>query len=302
MKKYILLIVLCVASFVALAQQDFQCQISLNTQKISGTNTEKFNALRQELNSFVNDRKWCQYTLKQQERIECSILINLESQSGDEYSGTATIQMQRPVYKTNYKSTVLNFQDKKIQFTYTEGVPLEYVENSNVNTLTSILAFYLNLFLAVDFDTFSPNGGAPYYTKCQSIVNACQQAKEGGWQSFESGQSNRYWIVENLTNVSYANIHTFLYNYHRLGLDVMADTPDLGRAAILESIRLLQQVAQQRSGLFIVQIMIQSKYQEIINIFKNGTSSEKQQVVQMMKQIDPANASRYDAINQSSSK
>ncbi len=299
-KLYIIALFLLVS--LGLMAQDFQCQVSINSQQISGSNRERFNNLQQELVAFVNDRKWCQYTLKQYERIECSIVINLTAQSGDTYSGTAIIQLQRPVYKTNYKTTVLNFQDNKIEFTYTEGNPLEFVENSNVLTLTSIIAYYLNLFLAVDFDTFSPNGGAPYYNKCQAIVSACQSAKEGGWQSFESGQNNRYWLMENLTNVSYANIHTFLYNYHRLGLDVMQESPDVGRAAILESLRLLQQVAQQRSGLFIVQVIVQSKYQEIINIFKNGTSGEKQQVITIMKQVDPANASRYDEINQSAEK
>ncbi len=297
MKRFCLLLAFIFASTLLMAQ-DFQCQVSINAQKIAGSNQDRFRTLREELYKFVNDRKWCQYTLKQYERIEGSILINLESENGDTYSGTATIQLQRPIYKTNYKSTVLNFQDKKIEFTYSEGDPLEYVENSNVSTLTSIIAFYLNLFLAVDFDSFSPNGGSPYFTKCQNIVSACQNAKEGGWQAFESGQANRYWIMENFTNVSYSNLHTFLYNYHRLGLDVMAENPDIGRAAILESLRLLQQVAQQRSGLFVVQIIIQSKYQEIINVFSKGTAGEKQQVVTIMKQIDPANASRYDVINQ----
>ena len=281
--------------------QDFRCSISINSHKMTGTNTEKFNKLQQELYKFVNDRKWCQYTFKTDERIDCSILINLESQAGDTYIGAMTLMLQRPVYKASYKTSVLNFQDNPIKFTYVDGEPLEYAEGSNLNQLTSLVAFYLNLFLAADFDTFSLYGGAPYFAKCQEIINLNQAATEPGWQSFETGQKNRYWLIENFTNSTYSKFHDFFYQYHRLGLDLMAETPDVGRAAILEALRLLQQINQQRttSALFLMTIITQTKQQEIIEIFKEGTPTEKQQVMQIMKQIDPANITKYEVINQS---
>ena len=297
MKKIIVSLFLITAIFQVWAQ-DFQCAISINSQKIAGTNYEKFNSLQQGLYKFVNDRKWCQYTLKTNERIECSILINLESQSGDVYKATMTLQLQRPVFKSNYKTSVLNFQDKSVQFNYVDGDPLEYAEGSNLSQLTSLIAFDLNLFLAVDFNTFSMNGGAPYFSKCQDILNLNQSAVEPGWKSFESGQNNRYWLMENFTNTTYSKFNEFLYQYHRLGLDVMAETPDVGRAAILEALKLLQQVNRQRTSLYLMTILVQTKQQEIIEIFKEGSPSEKQQAIQIMKQIDPSNATKYEAINQ----
>jgi len=297
MKKLIIFLFF-LATIFQVWTQDFRCVISINSQRISGSNHEKFNRLQQELYKFVNDRKWCQYNLKMDERIECSILINLESQSGDVYKGSMTLQLQRPVFKSSYKTTVLNFQDRNIQFNYADGDPLEYAEGSNLSQLTSLIAFYLNLFLAVDFDTFSLNGGSPYFTKANNILNLNQSVPEPGWKSFESGQSNRYWLMENFSNTQYSKFRDFLYQYHRLGLDVMADSPDVGRAAVLEALRLLQQVNQQRTALFLMTILTQTKQQEIINIFKEGTPSERQQAIQIMKQIDPSNASRYDAINQ----
>jgi len=297
MKKIFIALLFFVSVFQA-NSQDFQCAISLNSQKIAGTNYEKFNNLQQELYKFVNDRKWCQYNLKINERIECSILINLESQNGDVYKATMTIQLQRPVFKSSYKTPVLNFIDKSVQFNYVDGDPLEYAEGSNISQLTSLVAFYLNLFLAVDFDTFSLNGGAPYFNKCQDIINLNQSAAEPGWKSFESGQNNRYWLMENFTNSAYSKFHEFLYQYHRLGLDVMAETPDIGRAAILEAMKLLQQVNQQRTALYLMTIFAQTKQQEIINIFQEGSPTEKQQILQIMKQIDPSNATKYEVINQ----
>ena len=284
-----------------LAAQDFQCQVSINANQVTGgVNQQRYNDLQQKLYQFIHDRKWCQYNLKTNERIECALQINLTEVSGDVMKGTMTILLQRPVYKASYKTTLLNFQDKNIQFTYAEGDPLEYADNQNLSQFTALIAYYLNLFLAVEFDSFSMNGGAPYYSNMQSIVNFNQSAREKGWSVADNGQSNRYWISENLTNSTYSKLHDFFYQYHRLGLDVMNETPDAGRAVILESLRLLQQVNAQKSGLALVKIIASTKCDEIVNIFKEGMPSEKTQVINIMKQIDPTNSSRYDAINSAS--
>lgn len=298
MKKIIILLS-CLLLTLSISAQDFRCQVSINSSQISGSNRNRFDALREALTNFINERKWCNYNLKNSERIECALLLNLSDVSGDVMTGTMTIQLQRPVFNASYKSTVLNFQDKSIKFTYEEGSPLEFNDNTNLNQFTAIIAFYLNLFIAVDFDTFSNNGGAEYFAKCQNIVNLNQNSTEPGWKAFESGYNNRYYIVENFTNAQYSKIHDFLYNYHRLGLDIMSESPDAGRSVIAESLRLLQQVYAQRSNIYVVQMIVQAKSDEIVNIFKEGLPAEKTQVINIMKQIDPSNASKYDAINAS---
>ena len=299
MKRIIGLFIIMLVALSSLNAQDFQCSVSINANQISSSgNQQRYNEMRQKLYTFVHDRKWCQYNLKQNERIECSITINLTKESGDEYEGTATLVLQRPVYKASYKTTLLSFQDKKVKFRYADGDPLEYDESTNLSDLTSLIAYYLNLFIAVELDSFSQNGGSPYFSKCQNIVNLNQ--KEMGWNVAESGQSNRYWITENFTNSTYSKLHDFYYQYHRLGLDVMYETPDAGRAIILESLKLLQQVNAQKSNLAVVRIILNTKKDEIINIFKEGMLSEKIQVINIMKQIDPTNSSAYDAINAAS--
>ncbi len=300
MKRILLFLFLCIFCGNLFAQ-DFQCQVSINANQVTGgINQQRYNDLQQKIYQFVHDRKWCQYNLKTNERIECAIQINLTEVSGDVLKGTMTVLVQRPVYKASYKTTLLNFQDKNFQATYAEGDPLEYADNQNLSQFTSLIAFYLNLFMAVEFDSFSLNGGAPYYGNMQSIVNLNQSAREKGWSVADNGQSNRYWITENLTNSTYSKLHDFFYQYHRLGLDVMNETPDAGRAVILESLKLLQQVNAQKSNLALVKVICNSKCDEIVNIFKEGMPSEKTQVVNIMKQIDPTNSSRYDAINTAS--
>lgn len=297
MKKISTLLMVLLMAF-SLSAQDFQCQLSINSTAISGSNRNKFNTLQQELHKFVNDRKWCQYTLKTNERIECAIMIVLTGAQGDTYTGEMNIQLQRPIFNTNYKSPVLNMKDNDIKFTYEEGTPLEYSDNQNLSNLTSLIAYYLNIFLALDFDTFSLNGGDPYYSLAQGVVNACQSATELGWKSFENAQRNRYWLMENMTNPTYSKIHDFLYKYHRLGLDMMSESVDVGRASILDAIRDLQKVNSQKSNLYIVQIMVQAKADEIVNIFKEASPVEKTEVIRLMKQIDPSNSSKYNTINQ----
>ena len=189
-------------------------------------------------------------------------------------------------------------KDNDIKFTYEEGTPLEYSENQNLSNLTSLIAYYLNIFLGLDFDTFSLNGGDPYFSLAQGVVNACQSATELGWKSYENAQRNRYWLMENLSNPTYSKIHDFLYKYHRLGLDMMSESVDVGRASILDAIRDLQKVNSQKSNLYIVQVMVQAKADEIVNIFKEASTVEKTEVIRLMKQIDPANSAKYNAINQ----
>ena len=291
MKKFGILWMVLMMVF-SLSAQDFQCQLSINSTAISGSNRNKFNTLQQELYKFVNDRKWCQYTLKTNERIECAIMIVLTGAQGDTYTGDMTVQLQRPVFNTNYKSPVLNMKDNDIKFTYEEGTPLEYSENQNLSNLTSLIAYYLNIFLGLDFDTFSLNGGDPYFSLAQGVVNACQSATEQGWKSYENAQKNRYWLMENLSNPTYSKIHDFLYKYHRLGLDMMSESVDVGRASILDAIRDLQKVNSQKSNLYIVQVMVQAKADEIVNIFKEASTVEKTEVIRLMKQIDPANSAK----------
>lgn len=297
MKRFCIIILLSLISF-CLSAQDFQCMVSVNSNQVaSNGNQQRYQELQQKLYEFIHERKWCQYNLKMNERIECAIQINLTEVAGDEMKATVTLLLQRTAYKTNYKTTLLNFQDKKVEFTYADGDPLEYAENSNIDQFTSLIAFYLNMFLAVEFDSYSMYGGEPYYNKMQSIVNLNQTSKEKGWSVADAGQSNRYWLTENLTNTTYAKLREFYYQYHRLGLDIMSESPDAGRAVILESLKLLQQVHSQKSNLAMVKVICASKIDEIINIFKDGMPSEKTQVVNLMKQIDPTNSSKYDAIN-----
>lgn len=299
-KKIVFLIVAVGCTLLGIAQ-DFRCQVTVNSSKVSGSNKTRFETLQQELYRFVNERKWCLYNLTNEEKIEANIMIVLDDIGmSEQMKGKIVLQVQRSTFKASYKSPLLNYEDKDIIFYYKEGDPLDYADNMNLNGLTSLIAFYLNLFLGVQFDSFAPSGGNPYFSKCQAIVAAAQSSKEAGWLAEgSSSRSNRYWIAEYFSNGQYNEIHEFYYKYHRLGLDVMSESAEKGRTAILESLQLLQKLNTKRPGLVIIQLICQAKQEEIINIFSEATQLEKNTVLNIVKQLDPSNQSKYQRIMQS---
>lgn len=295
-KRFFILLIILVTSSNWAISQEFLCQVSINTAKIQSSDKHKYENLQKALYEFVNNRKWTNYQYKNEERIECSILFTLDDPgASDELKGTLNVQIRRPVYKSSYNTVLLNFIDKDIQFTYTENEPLDYVENTFVSSLTSIIGYYLNVFLALDADSYSLKGGSEYLTKANAIVNVCQNRAEKGWKAFES-QRNRFWLVENLQNGAYSKVREFWYKYHRLGLDVMSDNVENGRQAITESLELLQMMNREKPGSFIISLIVQAKADEIINIYSKATPQDKSKVTGIMRELDPANASKYQVI------
>ena len=178
-----------------------------------------------------------------------------------------------------------------------DGQPLDFSANTHMSDLTSTIAFYVYTFLGLDFDSFSLNGGKPFFEVAQQIVDNAQSSSQVGWKAMD-GNKNRYWLAENMNNNSYAPLHQFMYEYHRLGLDVMSENPDEGRATILKSLEYLQNVYSTYPTCFWLQLIIEAKRDEIINVFSEGSQQEKTKAANIMKQIDPSKASQYDAILQ----
>ncbi len=295
-KSTLIFLALLFLGLPKLRAQEFLADIRVTAPTIEGTDRRVFESLQQALYDFINNRKWTNINFKNQERIECSILITVKERvSSDEFKGTINLVLRRPVYKSSYNSVLLNYVDESFQFRYIESQPLDYIENSYSSSLTSTVAFYLYYFLGMDFDSFSLYGGDPFFRVAESIVNAAQNASERGWKAFD-GNRNRYWLVENMTNPAYRPLRQFLYEYHRLGLDVMSEKPDEGRAKVGETLSFLEQTWRERPNLLMLQLFLDAKRDEIINVFSQGSPQEKTKAVNIMREIDPANASKYEKI------
>lgn len=296
MYKILLTFIILFAVSIFAGAQEFNASVQVSAPQIQQTNREKFNELRKGLYEFVNDRHWTQYSYTIDERIECTIGITImEELSSDEFRGRINLVLKRPVYGTSYNSTVFNYVDDDFQFQWQEGQPIEFSESSFSSNLTATIAFYIYIFLGLDFDTFQSMGGTPYFEKAQNVVNLAQSARESGWKAFES-MKNRYWLAENLNNSSYSNIRKALYEYHRKGLDLMYDNVAKGRQGVMEALELLQRAHREKPRLFVMQLIMEAKRDEFINIFSDAAPMDKTKAVNILKEIDPSHANDYQKI------
>ncbi|WP_017259237.1 type IX secretion system protein PorD [Pedobacter arcticus] len=294
MKKLIAFI-LCFLSLHTFAQ-DLNCRVQILSPQIQNTNKKALDDLQITISEFLNNRKWADFELKSQERIDCNLVITLKNwDGGSNFQGEAQVLSSRPVFGSSYNTTLLNLNDKNFDFNYTEGQPLDYSEQSYQNNLSSMLAFYAYIIIGFDSDSFSKLGGATYYTKAQTIVNNAQNAPFPGWKAFEN-LKNRYWLVENINNKSFLPIRNILYSYHRLGLDIMSEDIIKGRKVIAETLPQLAELDKQKQSSMLNQVFFLAKADEIVDIFSKGNPMERTKIYNLMVDADPTNTSKYEEL------
>tara|TARA_B100001146_G_scaffold178513_1_gene160139 strand:- start:79 stop:984 length:906 start_codon:yes stop_codon:yes gene_type:complete len=293
--KKILFIILMWISHGVNAQELF-CNVQVNASQIQTSDRKVFQTLQTAIYEFVNNTKWTDASVKNEERIECTFLINIkEKVSNDEYKASIQIQSTRPIYGTSYKSTMINYLDNNFRFRYLEYQSLEFNENTHLSNLTSVLAYYVYIVLGLDFDTFSEYGGAPYFIKAQNIVNNAQNAREIGWKAFESDK-NRYWLVHDLLDTRYEEIHNCYYRYHRVGMDILSEKTDDARYEITEALEELRGIYRDNPSAFILKIFFDAKADEITKIYSEAFPNEQARIIKLLTEIDPANSAKYQAI------
>lgn len=281
-----------------ISAQELRCNISVSSQKIQSSNRELFTNMQRDMYEFLNNKRWSGNVFAYDERVECSIQITLDEQGGsDQFKGPLQVRVSRPVFNSSYSSVLLNFKDNDVDFTYREFEPLEYNENGQNSNLVSLLAFYANIILGLDYDSFSLMGGNEFYNRAENIVARCQNAREAGWKSFES-RRNRYWLINNLQDRSYAPVRECIYKYHRIGLDAMSDNVTDGRLAVLEALELLQRAHRIKPNSYIMQVFFDAKSDEVVNIFKPAFADERKRVYNIVSEINPANNSKYSILIQ----
>jgi hypothetical protein len=210
----------------------------------------------------------------------------------DEFKGSLQVQVRRPVFNSSYHTVIFNYKDNDIHFKYREFEPLVYSDNSKNTNLVSLLAFYSNIILGLDYDTFSIEGGSIYFSKAESIVARCQNNVESGWKSFES-RRNRYWLIENIQDNAFTPFRECMYRYHRQGLDAMEKNVTDGRSVISESLELLRKVHRQKPNSMILQLFFDAKSEEIMNVFSKSFGDERKRVYNVLSEVNPANLSKY---------
>lgn len=301
--RFLRIIILLVAVTFALASeaQELKCTVTINSDQIQGSNKEVFNTLRSSIEDFVNNTKWTNLTFQDKERIECSMMLVVKSMENNIMSCEFTCQSRRPVYGTSYSTPVLNFQDKTFSFAYQEFDRIDFQQSTFTSNLTALVAYYCYLIIGYDMDSFSRLGGTPYFQVCEQIVTSAQSAsldesEAKGWKAFDSNR-NRYALINNLIDEAFKPYRMFFYEYHRLGLDEMINNVANARARIANGLLVLKEANRARPATYVVTTFLDSKNDELVNIFAGGTAEEKKKVYDLLVDIDPTRMSIYDGIN-----
>ncbi|MBD5223970.1 MAG: DUF4835 family protein [Bacteroidales bacterium] len=275
--------------------QEFRANVEVNSQQIEGTNRNAFETLKEQITTYMNETKFSDATFAPNEKIECTVYLTIGEYDGDRVKGDLQLQLIRPVYNSTYTTTLFNFKDTRVEFNYREGDPLVYNETQPENNLTAILDFYANLFLALDFDSFSPRGGERFYEKAQSIVQMQQSSGEIGWRTFEDTK-NRSAVLNSYTDGNTSGIRNLLYNYHRKGLDEMVTSPDKGRGVITDSLNEIKTIADNSPMSVALSIFRDSKLDELVNVYSKAPDNERNDVYNLLQPIYPTESQRLNKI------
>jgi Domain of unknown function (DUF4835) len=281
--------------------QELRARINVLSNRVGGNVDKKtFQTLQTALNNFINNRKWTTDNFSPEEKIDCSFLLNLESTNdANVYKASLTIQSARPVFNSSYLSPIINFRDNEIIFKYSEFQQLEFNENRVAGTdplvanLTAVIAYYINIILGLDYDSFSQRGGDLYFQKAQNIVNNAPEGRNiSGWKAFD-GTRSRYWLVENLLNSRYTLIHDAYYRFYRMGMDKLYEEEIVARNEILNVLSLLNNFNTDNPNTMILQFFFQGKTQELIKIFSKASPPEKSKALEYLQRLDISNTSKY---------
>ena len=286
---------------MALQAQELKCNVTINSSKIAGTNKQVFETLQKALNDLMNNQKFTDMTFAENERIECSFGIIVNTYQDNLFSCEMQVQSRRPVWGSSYSTTLLNFRDPAVNFTYFEFDPLFINTSSFDNNLTAIMAYYAYIIIGLDMDSQQKFGGSSYFSMAEQIVNASQNrsGSEGdGWRLFDKN-GKRYELVSNLVDERFRRFREYFYNYHRLGLDNMTTNISNARAKIAEGLPILKEVNKLQPQSQLIVSFLDAKADEFVNIFKtHGTEKEKNDAVQILSDLNPTNTSLYTQIKQ----
>lgn len=293
--KYCFLLIANLAFTFSLIAQELNCNLTINSNMIQGSNKSVFNTLERSASEFVNNRRWTDLSYAPQERIECTMNIIISKVEDDLFTGEIQVQVRRPVFNSSYNTVLFNFRDNDFVFTYTEFEVLEFNENTITSNLTAILSYYAYLIIGYDMDSYSRLGGTPYFQAAERIVSMAQSMDLPGWRAFESNK-NRYALINNLTDEAFKKFRNYMYEYHRLGLDEMSINMANARAKINAGLTILRETNRSRPSAIAISSFLETKTDELINIFKRATDQEKRNAVEILSDLNPTQIEKFETI------
>ncbi|MBD0776540.1 DUF4835 family protein [Maribacter sp. ANRC-HE7] len=289
-----LIVLIFIFSLATVSAQELNCVVTVNSDQVSQTNQQIFETLERSLNDFVNKTKWTNRIYKENERVNAQMFITITEYESNRFKGNIQIQSSRPVFNTSYETPIFNYKDNQFSFEYIEFQPLVFNENVFESNLVSVTAYYAYVILGLDADTFSLEGGAEYFRKAQNIVTQAQSSSSLGWS--QSTDRSRFELVDNLMSNTYREYRVAMYNYHRKGIDILADNNSTGKQVIAGTLNLFETMIKRRPNAFLISTFFDAKSDEIRNIFSDGPKVDIIKLKETLNRIAPLYSSTWNEI------
>lgn len=290
------LILLSALFFVALVNaQELNCTVTVNADQLGGTNQQVFKTMQKSLTDYINKTDWTGQGYKNNERINCSMFINVTSGAANAFTGTIQVSASRPVYNSTYSSPIMNFNDKEFSFEYNEFQNLTFNPTVFESNLISVVTFYCFMIIGMDADTFSPEGGTTFLETAQEVVNIAQTSGYKGW-SGSDGNSNRFFLVNDMLSETYKPFREAMYKYHYEGMDAMAKDLKTGKEKVKDAIAKLAEVQSVRPNSLMMRVFFDAKSDEIVSIFSGGPKIPITDLVDNLNRFSPLNAAKWTGI------
>lgn len=296
MVRKILVVVVFMLSLGNVFSQELNATVSVNYQQVANGNPQLFKNLETQVKEFLNTTKWTTKEYKDTEKIECNFFINVTTYNSNNFEATLQVQSSRPVYNSTLSTPILNINDKNFSFRFIEFENLIYDPNTFNSNLISVISFYANLIVGLDQDSFSEFGGTEYFQIASNIVNVAQTSGFKGWNQSEGNNNNRNFLISDILSSTFSPFRKSLYQYHRLGLDLMESDVKKGKEGVSEAIILLSEIQKTRPNALLTRTFFDAKTDEIVSIFNGGPKVDIVSLLETLNRISPLNSQKWNKI------
>ena len=276
--------------------QELKAAVTINSDRVTNVNNQIFKTLQTQMTEFLNNTKFTSQEYDQNERVECSFFLNISSYDSNNFVATLQLQSSRPIFNSSYTSPIVNFNDNDVAFRYIEFENFIYDPNSYTSNLVSILAYYSNIIIGLDKDSYEEMGGTKQLEIASNIVNLAQSSGYAGWSQSDAKYNNRYYIISDILSSTYSPYRKALYEYHLKGLDLMSDDQKIAKERVLESLRTISQINKVRPNALLTRTFFDAKSDEIVSIFSGGPIMPNNELLDILNKISPLNSTKWNKI------
>jgi hypothetical protein len=293
--KEILVVLLLFCNVVLINAQELNAQVVVNFDRVTAVNTQIFKTFENSVREFLVNTKWTETEYEIGEKIQCSFFINISAFESNNFTATLQVMSSRPIFNSGYASPILNMNDKDFSFQYIEFQPLFYNPNSFDSNLTAVLAYYVNIILGFDAESYVKKSGTKYFEQAQNITNFAQSSGSTGWRQSD-GFNNRFYLIQDLMSNTFDPIKEAFNTYHVDGLDKMHLDTKMGKESVKKAIIDMSKIMGARPNSFLARIFFDAKTDEIGQIFSGGPNVNITDMKNVLYRASPLNASTWDLL------